>query len=156
VDRDDVAEVHHGANVNSFDQTGPKQLGKMSARTSRLPTLGHISARMTEENTEIFDCLNSLKVASTGLMPPFKTVKMSNSPLSSKFTDKQSVKVFSQSTNLAVSLGPTSGLPSAYCGIREIISQEGVIKLEQWPEHTKQRPTEATADKQAATLRPED
>ena len=74
---------------------------------------------------EIFDSLDSLKVASNSLLPPFKTVRLQNEPLLQGFAVKSANKSYTQSQTILVTKeinSKANGLLD--CRIREIIPQK--------------------------------
>ena len=60
------------------------------------PSHDNFEIRVNADAPEIFDSLDSLKVASNTLLPPFKTVRVKNEPLLPKFKEKPANKVYTQ------------------------------------------------------------
>ena len=81
--------------------------------------------KVSSEASEIFDSLDSLKVASNTLMPPFKTkVAPKKEEILPKFPAKTTNKVYTQSQTILVSKALNEIKEPSDCGIREIISQK--------------------------------
>ena len=70
----------------------------------------------------MFDSLDSLKVASYSLLPPFKSVQVQNEPLMEKFPETPAEKLYSSSQTIIVTKERYVKERTSEYGIREMIS----------------------------------